>query len=554
MYRYILLCFVQISIYAIAFGQHIAIKFPSLSSYDKFYYKIYDLNGKLTLTLPDEAMLFGAHTLIKKNKCDVDKMTFNSAERTVIECEDFILIDKTQQFLPVTSPDSTYLINFQGKIIKSFGKKYAYVSQMSDGIFIGYSPINRSASEFMLTYFNQDGVPMFNGKMFWEATLFSEGYAIVQEKKEVDEWIIINENGAQIFNITKALNKKIFKAEKFINGYANILAYRTDKEAELIVERIKNNEDSVQYYFDIPLNSKNYESRIETESFRVSINGELQRLNWKSSMLNDIYNRLYYTGRNFQNDNDAKREFETEIFCDSLVTSEGKFYITRDSHKQYRLKNIKGENVPFPDQYSPLICTQNYILGKRNDYYVIHDPIKKQNTFFKDGSPMSFDMAFTNSEDPPSLPEEYIFADSRLIKIGCTGVNSLLMTDGTFLSSFESIDFNNQVSPMMQQITNIYKCPNDTDIKGFISEKREYLTIDCKVIDLQKFVQIENLKMLNLINTEVINNSSILMNLLNKDVEINIYGNIIFKDLKLDSTKITRGSLTINDLSYFVKK
>ena len=138
--------------------------------------------------------------------------------------------------------------------------------------------------------------------------------------------------------------------------------------------------------------------------------------------------------------------------------------------------------------------------------------------------------------------------------IGCFGIKSVLTLTGSLVFDFEKSPIDNSITPMIEQLSTIFKCPDDLDYKEIIAEKMEYLTVECAEINLDELQKLEDLKMLNLINVNQILNASGLINLLNKNININIYGEIKFEDLALELNKIHKGSLIINDKEYIKKQ
>lgn len=536
------------------YGQYIVIRKPSEVSHDQHYYEIYDFEGNMKFKLPDNCKLFLANNLVKKNICETQDLSINITERIITQDDNFLIINRNQRILPISTPDSTYLLDFEGKLVKSFGKHYTYLSQVTDGIFIGYCTIENRRDAFMLEYLNETGEPIFDNKKYWEATNFSDGYAVIQEEDEYGDWKIINLKGDEILNLSSLLNKKIIKANEYINGFANIIVQKDIVDIKNISDRVKDNKDSIQHYFNIPLNSTEDESRLAFELYRVNAKGDVQSLNWNTSILNDMYNRKYYSGKNYMVDVDASNTISHLNIIDSLVTENGKYYITKDSFNTYYLKNIHGKNLDFPIRYSPVKFFQNYVLGKRRNNYLIHNPITKENIFFKDSTPIHFDEILQDSDIEVESTQEFLIIENRILRISCFGIKSILTLTGSLVFDFEKSPINNSITPMIEQLSTIFKCPDEIDYKEIIAEKIEYLTVECAEINLDELQQLVDLKMLNLINVNQIINASGLINLLNKNININIYGEIKFEDLALELNKIHKGSLIINDKEYIKKQ
>lgn len=536
------------------YGQYIVIRKPSEVSHDQHYYVIYDFEGNMRFKLPDNSLLFLANTLVKKNICETQDWSININERIITQDDNFLIINRNQSILPISTPDSTYLLDFEGKLVKSFGKDYTYLSQVSEGIFIGYCPIEDRRGAFMVEYLKENGEPLFDDKKYWDATDFSEGYAVIQEENEYGDWKIINLKGDEILSLSSLLNKKIIKANKFINGFANIIVQKDSEDIKNISGRVKDNKDSIQHYFDIPLNSTEHESRLASELYRVNAKGDVQRLDWNTSILNDMYSRKYYSGNNYMVDVDASNKISVLNIIDSLVTVNGKLYITKDSFQTYYLKNINGENLDFPIRYSPVKIFQNYVLGKRRNNYVIHNPITKENIFFTDSTPLHFDEILQDSDNEVESTQEFLKIENRILRIGCFGIKSILTLTGSLVFDFEKSPIDNSITPLIEQLSTIFKCPDGLDYKEIIAKKLEYLTIECAEINLDELQKLVDLKMLSLINVNQIFNASGLIDLLNKNININIYGEIKLEDLGLELNKINKGSLIINDKEYIKKQ
>jgi len=402
----------------------------------------------------------------------------------------------------------------------------------------------------MLTYLDSKGNELFDGRKFWEATPFSEGFAIIQEKNQKGDWKIIERSGNEVLNLTQTLGMRIEEASHFVNGFANISVRRSTQEINSINARIKNQPDSIHHYFNIPLNSGENESRIGNILYRVNIKGELQKLNWHTSTLNDIYYRTYYNGQDFER-LESSRDNLLDLAVDSLITNQAIFYLVEKNNAPNTLVNNKGEIQDFPDRYNPIKCIRNYVLGRRRKEYVIYYPETKFKLFFKDETPVHYQDIMTASTEPV---EEFVLESNRILKIDPFGVVSLLTIKGKVLYDFNASEIDNSIPPMISQLNVIYECPNKLDFEEINANSYRYVHIQCLVINMDDIDVLEGVEMIVLSDVSRIVNSQTIEQLLNQNIDIVISGNINIEDLKIDLDKILSGSLYINDQEVLSKK
>ncbi len=483
--RYIL--FLIIIFPNVGLSQYIGVRYLNPESVKEEYrYTIFDFNGNIKLQLGNSVLPWFSSTLLKKYDFESKDWSVIVNERWIKEDDSFFITDSSQTILPLSTPDSTYIMDFSGNIIKSFGKKYKYLSQPQEEIFIGYRQLENEWT-FMLTYIDHKGVELFNGKEFWEATSFSEGMAIVQEFNEEGDWKAINKSGEEILNLSKLFDKKIIKVYPFINGYANVIVRREANEINSINERIKNNKDSIQYYFDVPLNSSSDEMRVGNILYRVSKAGEIQMLDWRSSILNDIYYRKYYFGSEFHKVINQKSELSNYEKLDSTLNLSGKYFIAKDTFGSHKLINNKGEILSFPSRYEPIKCSENLVIGKRGKNYVLFNPENHMSIFFKDKTPIHFKdvLAMPEEDEQVKHLEEFILIQDRILKIGLFGPSSLLDIDGNLLYDFDSSEFDASLTQVTREILQQYNCPDKIDFDEIKTERIEHLNISCDVIDIK---------------------------------------------------------------------
>lgn len=530
-------------------AQYIGIRYQNAESIkDEYQYSIFDLNGNIKLELNPNVLPWFSNYLIKKYDSESKDWSVTVNERWIKEDDSFFITDSSQTILPISTPDSTYIMDFSGNIVKSFGNKYKYLSQPKDDIFIGYRKLANDWA-FMLTYIDNKGAELFNGKEFWEATLFSDGMAIVQELNEEGDWKAINRSGEEILNLSKLFNKKIKKVYPFINGYANVIVRRETNEIKAINERIENNKDSLKYYFDVPLNSSGDEMRVGNILYRVSKTGEIQMLDWRSSVLNDMYYRKHYFGPEFHKAINQKCELSNYEKLDSTLNLSGKYFIAKDKFGSHKLINNKGEILTFPNRYEPIKCSENLVIGKRGKNYVLFNPENRMTIFFKDKTPLHFKDVIAMSEEDNQVKhlEEFILFQDRILKIGLSGPSSLLDIDGKLLYDFDSSEFDASLTQATREFMQQYNCPDKIDFDEIKTERIEHLNIRCDVIDIKDILEVKNLKMLGVSDVKRIINSNLLVELLNNDVDISILGDIKFENLDIKLSDILKGSLYINE-------
>jgi hypothetical protein len=560
MKKYNLLIFILINLSLNTYAQFIGVrhlKSESVSQED-YLYKIIDLDGNTVLELPEKVVPFLSSFLLKKYDHENDNWEIKVNDRWILEDRSIFFIDSSQRILPLTTPDSTYLVDFSGKVVKSFGTKYSFLSQPSQGIFLAFRQIENQYA-YMISYLNENGDQLFNGKEFWEATLFSEGLAIVQEENKNGDWKIINLKGEEVVNLSKNLNKKIVKAYPFIGGYANIIFKRDEKESFDIRNRIKDNKDSLARYFNLPIGSNSDELRISNILARVNSKGGLEVLSWGQNTLSDIYYRSHYQGADYHNISKIVGNTGSVQLIDSLLTINDKFYIgkSNDSNKT-KIINAEGKTIEFPERYSPIKCIQNLILGKRNKNYVLFDYDNKVKTYFTDKTPLHVRDIVDRSEDNHKNLEEFILIGNRIIKIGIQGLESILDLEGKLildneaLNTFEEngIDLPKSVRDMMLE----YECLDQQDIAEINENGIEHLNINCEVVDFKYFIDMKNLKMISVRNISKIINSSLIKDLLNKGVQIGLEGSVTLQDIKIDLSKVVNGYLVINEDEIIKKK
>ena len=522
-----------------------------LNGVDVYKYEIVDFDGNLVLTLEDNVIPFFSSALVKQHDIESNGWTAKAKERRITHDESFFITEKNQSVLPLSTPDSTFIINFKGELVKSFGKKYSFLSQPRNNIIIGYSPIKGEYGAFMLTYLDSKGQELFGGKKFWEATPFAGGFAIVQEKNQKGDWKIIDRSGKEVLNLTQTLDIHIEEASHFINGFANISVRRSAQEINSINTRIKNIPDSINHYYNTPTNSGENESRVGNILYRVNIKGELQRLDWYTSTLNDIYYRTHYIGEDFENLISQKSGLHNRT-VDSVITNQTIFYLVKNTNSPNTLVNAKGEIQYFPGRYNPVKCIKNYVLGKRRKKYVIYNPETKLKLFFEDETPVNYQELLTTSSKPV---EEFLLESNRILKINPFGLVSLLNLDGKMLYNFNKSEINNSTRPpLISHLNVMYECPDSLDFEEIYAKFYRLIHIKCQFIDMNDIAPLKGLKMIALSDVNRIENSHIIKQLLNQGVEIAISGKIDFEDLNIDLDNISTGALYINDREILSKK
>lgn len=529
-------------------AQYIGVRYQNAQSIkDEYQYSIFDFNGNIKFELEPNVLPWSSSFLIKKYDFESNEWSITVNERWIKNDNSFFVTDTSQTILPLSTPDSTYIMDFSGNIVKSFGKKYEYLSQPNENTFIGYRKLANEWA-FMLTFIDHKGEELFNGKEFWEATLFSEGMAVVQEDNEGSDWKVINRSGDEILNLSKLFNKKIIKAYPFVNGFANVIVRREINEIEAISKRIENNNDSLQFYLEIPLNSSSDEMRVGNILYRVSKTGEIQMLDWHSSIYNDIYYRRHYRGEDYHKAINKNNKLDGLVKIDSLLTLSGKYFIANDKFGSVNLINNEGDMLTFPKRYVPIKCSENLVLGKRGKNYVLYNPENSMSIYFKDKTPIHFKDLLSISEDEPVKHlEEFILIRDRILKIGITGPTSLLDMDGNLLYDFDTSEFDASLNQTTREFMQQYNCPDKIDFDEIKTEKIEHLNISCDVIDFKDIMEVRNLKMLAISDVKKIINSNLLTDMLNNNVDVSITGDIKFEDLGIDLSKILKGSLYINE-------
>ncbi len=529
-------------------AQYIGVRYQNAQSIkDEYQYSIFDFNGNIKFELEANVLPWSSSFLIKKYDFESNEWSITVNERWIKNDNSFFVTDTSQTILPLSTPDSTYIMDFSGNIVKSFGKKYEYLTQPNENTFIGYRKLANEWA-FMLTFIDHKGEELFNGKEFWEATLFSEGMAVVQEDNEGSDWKVINRSGDEILNLSKLFNKKIIKAYPFVNGFANVIVRREINEIEAISKRIENNNDSLLFYLEIPLNSSSDEMRVGNILYRVSKTGEIQMLDWHSSIYNDIYYRRHYRGEDYHKAINKNNKLDGLVKIDSLLTLSGKYFIANDKFGSVNLINNEGDMLTFPKRYVPIKCSENLVLGKRGKNYVLYNPENSMSIYFKDKTPIHFKDLLSISEDEPVKHlEEFILIRDRILKIGITGPTSLLDMDGNLLYDFDTSEFDASLNQTTREFMQQYNCPDKIDFDEIKTEKIEHLNISCDVIDFKDIMEVRNLKMLAISDVKKIINSNLLTDMLNNNVDVSITGDIKFEDFGIDLSKILKGSLYINE-------
>ncbi len=510
-------------------AQYIGVKY--LKDKGIYKYKIVDFDGNLALELPDNTIPFFSSFLAKQYDFESAGWTITAKERRLTKDKSFFITEENQSTLPLSTPDSTYLIDFEGNLIKSFKDKYRFLSQPRNGIFMGYRPIKGGYGSYMLTYLDESGKELFNGKEYSEATPFSEGYAIIRENHSNGDWKVIDKSGNEIINLTKSLSLEIESATPFICGYANISVRKSTQEIEEINTGIEEISDSLINHIDIPLKIEESESRIGNILYRVNIKGELQKLDWSTSILNDIYHRTYFEGKDY-NSIANKTNNLTQSIVDSVFASGEKFYLVEIGNFEYQLINDSGRIQNFPERYEPIKCIRNYILGKRNNNYVIYYPEDKSAIFFKDESPITLNMALLLLRSEKSV-EEFVIENSRIIKIDLTGIASLLTLEGKVLYDFNAPEKDRPKPSIISQLNVTHKCLDELDDEELISTSLEYIHIECPNINIYDVAKLRQAKTIMMSGVDTLQNVGFIGVLFHRNIEIIISGNIKLEDLKL---------------------
>jgi hypothetical protein len=495
------------------FSQYIGIKLPSSKTIDVYYYEIVDFDGNLIIRLDENVIPFFSSYLNKRCGLEGIQWAPEITERQLLNDESFFIVDPSQKVLALSTPDSTYLIDFKGSVVKSFGEKYTFISQSKEEVIIAYRPVENNENSFMLVYLNEKGDEIFPNKEYWEATPFNDGLAIVQEQNDKGDWKIINRSGEDVLNLTKLIKEPINEAHEFVNGYANI---------------------STSY-----------------SEYRINREGEINELSKNAFILDEIYHRGYFKGKDFQKIISKKNTNKSNIVIDSIVASKDKFYLIKDQNNKNKIVSSLGKISNFPKRYNPIKCIKDQVLGKRNNKYVLYNPENESGVYFEDKTPIHFMDLLINSIESH---EEFVIEHGRLVKIGPNGVSSLLTLDGELIYDFDASEMDNSIPLEMKELSRVYHCPDKLDYEEINNISKEYIHIQCEKVDLKEIDIKDNLKMILIQEVKTITNSNLLIDLLNNGVVIGITGSIESVDLKLDTSKVFSGSLTINEQEIINKK
>lgn len=530
------------------FSQYLGIRYLDKESYEeKYFYKIYALNGNQILELKKNETPYFSSFMIKKYDFETEDWSIKINDRWPTNILTFFLTEKNQQILPITTPDSTYVIDFKGNLIESFGKKYQFLSQPKDGNFLGYRKIENQAA-YMLSYLNEKGEELFNGKEFWEATTFSESHAIVQEENENGVWKIINITGAEVLNLSNKFNRKIVKAYPFVNGYANLVVSKNHDEVIAINKRIHENRDSILHYFSLSPNAEEYENKVGYDSYRIGLNGEIQKLPWNLSIQDDIYYRTFYKSTDYAKIIAKPYKTNTFTLVDSLLSPNGKYYIIKDKSEKHQLMNHNGVILEFPDRYKPIKCIENLVLGKRRNNYVLFDPDSKNSLYFKDSTPLHNSLVLEKEYENSINVEEFIIVGNKILKFGLYELSSILTLEGNLVHDFYDSTLDSTLETKMLEMYLVFECPQTADYEEIQQNQMEYLNIKCAEFDFQPLLSITNIKMIGITGLDKAINSKHIAELLNKKIDVFIEGTIDAGDLDIDLKESYKGKLYINDI------
>jgi TonB family protein len=141
--------------------------------------------------------------------------------------------------------DEIILINKDGKKIANLGNKYHFISSYDGNIAIAFRVLPDKNGATMLSYIDEKGKSLLNGKEFWEADYFSDGLAAVQEK-EGGDWTYIDFKGNIVINVRKLFPNGNLKLEPFEKETALISVdeygqdkykyYLINKKGEILVD------------------------------------------------------------------------------------------------------------------------------------------------------------------------------------------------------------------------------------------------------------------------------------------------------------------------------
>lgn len=116
----------------------------------------------------------------------------------------FYSIDFSANVLAVNDGLHSYLIDRTGKKTANLQDSLNWISPIENGFIRVYEPYQGRRNASMIFYINKEGKACFEGKRFWEASIFRAGHAIVREETE-SEWLLIDSTGQTVINLSDSL-------------------------------------------------------------------------------------------------------------------------------------------------------------------------------------------------------------------------------------------------------------------------------------------------------------------------------------------------------------
>lgn len=499
-------------------AQHICFKKFIPNEMEAFRFYIIDFDGNEKFTIPKNTFPGLSDLLVKRYECEQQSFSYALKERKILHEESFVITEPNQKVLPLYSKDSTWLVDFEGQLIKSFGKKYVALSQPKKGILFGIKRISGGAYRYV--YLNEKGEELFNGKEFAEANYFSEGRAIVKEASPENSWKIIDQKGNEIINRPNYITNALYNATEFANGKAIIEIY-TRKEDQ-------NNENS-----------------IASGIYLIDTNNKLQKLGQSGDIESFFYFLRNYEGDDFSIAMNNAQKVEASKVIDFMFVEDGMSLIVEGEDGTNQLIDENGFKIPFPNRYTPIKCIENLILGKRGPTYVLCPTNSTSCTFFKDESPTQIYNMLTDAEG--KHVEEFIIRHNKIIKMDHFGIASLLDLEGKMIYNFEASAVEDMVPDEFKSLNELYECPDSIDFQQIHKNQVPYLNIKCETIDFKVVAKNKGMKRLIVTELKSIKNPTYLKEILSSNTTVLLMGQFDEKQLLSELDSVNSGELIIND-------
>lgn len=160
-------------------------------------FKCIDENGNLLFTLPP------GHDPTVRDVKEPFKLS------------NFYFVDFGKNILPVTDGHRYYLIDRKGEEIRDMGDGLNWISALEEDCFRVFERFENRRNASVIVYHDKTGKPMFDGRKFWQASRFRDGYAVVQPGDKDGEWHMIDKQGKVVLNLTDTIPGDIRRIADF---------------------------------------------------------------------------------------------------------------------------------------------------------------------------------------------------------------------------------------------------------------------------------------------------------------------------------------------------